>query len=128
MNLSKRVGDVAIWSLFVWSVLCTATAWYFFDGVEQQAASFGAIAVSLVAGRMLTGREPVRTWLRTPAVLVGLVLVNVVAAVVVLLIAPGVAGVVAGICLGVVALGAAVGLVQMRRDRRAVADVGVLAR
>jgi len=81
-------------------------------GGAQHAATYGGIAVSLVAGTMVMREEPVKSWLSARPVLWFLFLFNGAVAVGAGLFVHGSQGVLTAIGMGLVAIGAGSGLLR----------------
>jgi hypothetical protein len=106
--------------VFVFAMLGTLSVSHLIpDPTQETMASVTMVLISLVSGTFLARREPIKSFLAKWQVLLFLFLVNVTAAVFALLYVSGAPGLLAGIGLGVVGLGAGSGLVLRRGQRTA---------
>ncbi|MBP2330485.1 hypothetical protein JOF56_010870 [Kibdelosporangium banguiense] len=98
--------------VFVFGLLGTVSVSHLiFDHTQETMASVTMVLISLVSGYFLARREPIRSFLSSRPVLWFLFLFNFAAGALAFLLVGGAAGLMTGIGLGVVALGAASGLV-----------------
>jgi hypothetical protein len=119
-QLGKRVtslfSSLMLWTLFIagLSACVGAGPLYHLHGTHQHLATYGGIALSLVAGTRVMRKEPLRSWLATRPVLWFLFLFNLTVAVAVCFLVHGAQGIMAAVGLGVVSLGAGFGLLRGR--------------
>ncbi|MGW5098135.1 hypothetical protein ACWEQ1_28405 [Streptomyces nodosus] len=115
-TLKSFVVDLLLWSLFLTGLAAGVVAGAVLDGTEKTVTTFAGVALSLVTGLRLAKKPRIKAFLSTRPVLWFLFLFNAGAAVVSGLTADGVKGVAAASAMGLVALGAAHGLVTGRRN------------
>ncbi|MEU1180072.1 hypothetical protein ABZ464_20915 [Streptomyces sp. NPDC005820] len=110
------VADLLLWTFFVAGLAAGAGAGAVLDGTEKNAATIVGMAVSLLAGSRIAKKPKIKAFLSTRPVLWFLFLFNGGVAVVSYLTMDGAKGIATAAGMGLVALGAAGGLVSGRRN------------
>ncbi len=108
-----------LWFLLVFGAVGSLSVSRFLQGTELTMATVTMLVISLVAGSVLAQMEPLKSFLAQRKVLWFLFVVNLNAAVAAYLFLDGAKGLMTGLGLGVVALGAGAGLVTRRRKPEA---------
>lgn len=108
-----------LWLLFLSGLAAGLGSGVVLDGGQAQAAKYGGIALSMVAGTLLAREEPLKSFLSSRPVLWFLFLFNGAVAAGVYFLVGGATGIGACVGMGLVSLGAGGGLLQNRKRRRA---------
>ena len=114
-TVQSFVANLLLWSFFVAGIVAGTASGVVLDGTMKNAATYGGIAVSLLAGSRIAKQPTIKAFLSRPAVLWFLFLFNGGAATVCYFIMDGTQGIMAAAGLGLVSLGAAGGLIASRR-------------
>ncbi|MFC1442635.1 hypothetical protein ABUW04_30725 [Streptacidiphilus sp. N1-10] len=117
-RLKTLTRDVLMWGVFVFAIAATVSAGRFFDGAEKSAVTWGGIALSLLMGTLLAQKPRIKAFLSTRPVLWFLFLFNGAVAAVAAVGVGGTQGAMTAGGMGLVALGAAFGLLSGRRNRK----------
>jgi hypothetical protein len=114
-HMKPLLSSLLIWPLFLGGLVACAGARFIVHGAQHQhLVTLAGVGLSLAAGSVVMRREPLRSWLRTRPVLWFLFLFNLGVAVAVSFLVHGTQGIMAAAGMGVVALGAGVGLLRRR--------------
>jgi hypothetical protein len=112
-RVKSLLSPLLIWLLFLAGLVGCAGARFVLHGAQHQhLVTLAGVGLSLVTGSLVARREPLRSWLRTRPVLWFLFLFNLGVALAVSFLVHGTQGIMAAVGLGVVALGAGVGLLR----------------
>ncbi|GHH14976.1 hypothetical protein [Streptomyces lanatus] len=110
------VAGLLLWSFFAAGLAASMGAGAVLDGTEKNAATFAGVAVALVTGARITKKPRIKAFLSTRPVLWFLFLFNGAVAVASYFAMDGAKGIATAAGMGLVALGAAGGLVAGRRQ------------
>jgi hypothetical protein len=114
-RMKPLLSSLVTWLLFLGGLVACAGARFVVHGAQHQhLVTLAGVGLSLVTGSLVMRREPLRSWLRTRPVLWFLFLFNLGVALTVSFLVHGTQGIMAAVGLGVVALGAGVGLLRRR--------------
>ncbi|MET7895656.1 hypothetical protein [Streptomyces mirabilis] len=112
--MKSLLSSIVLWSLFLVGLSATVASGAVLDGTQKDVATYGGIALSLVAGSRIAKKDPIKSFLSSPPVLWFLFLFNGVVAAVAAFALDGVQGITAAAGMGLVSLGAGFGLLQSR--------------
>ncbi|MGW4976224.1 hypothetical protein [Streptomyces mirabilis] len=115
--MKSLLSSIVLWSLFLVGLSATVASGAVLDGTQKDVATYGGIALSLVAGSRIAKKDPIKSFLSSPPVLWFLFLFNGVVAAVAAFALDGVQGITAAAGMGLVSLGAGFGLLQSRRTQ-----------
>lgn len=119
--MKSVISWTALSVLFVVGLAATVASGVVLDGTEKTMATVGGAILSLLTGATLGRREPLKSFLSSRPVLWFLFLFNLTVAASAPFVIEGPQGIGAAIGMGVVSLGAGIGLLQ-KRTRRHTAD------
>ncbi|MFJ8026706.1 hypothetical protein [Streptomyces sp. NPDC096311] len=120
--MKSLLSSIVLRSLFLVGLSATVASGAAFDGTQKDVATYGGIALSLVAGSRIAKKDPIKSFLSSPPVLWFLFLFNGVVAATVGFALDGVQGITAAAAMGLVSLGAGFGLLQSRGTRSRAAE------
>jgi hypothetical protein len=104
-----------MWVLFVAGLIGCVDSRHLVHGTQHQhLVTFGGIALSLAAGSYVMRREPLKSWLKTRKVMWFLFLFNLAVAVAAPFLIHGSQGIFTAAGMGIVSLGAGMGLLKGR--------------
>ena len=113
--MKRRLISPVMWVLFVAGLIGCVGSGHLVHGTSpQHLVTFGGIALSIAAGSYVARTEPLRSWLRTRPVMWFLFLVNLAIAAAAPFILHGGQGIMAAVGMGMVSLGAGIGLLRSR--------------
>ncbi|MFF2512358.1 hypothetical protein [Streptomyces sp. NPDC058086] len=112
--MKSLLSSIVLWSLFLVGLSATVASGAVLDGTQKDVATYGGIALSLVAGSRIAKKEPIKSFLSSRPVLWFLFLFNGVVAAAAGFALDGVQGITAAAGMGLVSLGAGFGLLQSR--------------
>ncbi|MFD7001944.1 hypothetical protein ACFWA5_38255 [Streptomyces mirabilis] len=115
--MKSLLSSIVLWSLFLVGLSATVASGAVLDGTQKDVATYGGIALSLVAGSRIAKKDPIKSFLSSRPVLWFLFLFNGVVAAAAGLALDGVQGITAAAGMGLVSLGAGFGLLQSRGTR-----------
>ncbi|MER5907664.1 hypothetical protein ABT150_47835 [Streptomyces mirabilis] len=115
--MKSLLSSIVLWSLFLVGLSATVASGAVLDGTQKDVATYGGIALSLVAGSRIAKKDPIKSFLSSPPVLWFLFLFNGVVAAGAAFALDGVQGITAAAGMGLVSLGAGFGLLQNRRTQ-----------
>ncbi|MER6953739.1 MULTISPECIES: hypothetical protein [unclassified Streptomyces] len=115
--VKRFVANVLLWSAFAVGLVGSAGAGAFVDGDAKNVVAGVGGVVALVAGSRIAKKPKIKAFLGRPGTLWFLFLFNAGAAAAMYFTMDGVKGVIGAVCMGLVSLGAAGGLVASRRRR-----------
>ncbi|MFF3575435.1 hypothetical protein [Streptomyces mirabilis] len=115
--MKSLLCSIVLWSLFLVGLSAIVASGAVLDGTQKDVATYGGIALSLVAGSRIAKKDPIKSFLSSPPVLWFLFLFNGVVAAVAAFALDGVQGITAAAGMGLVSLGAGFGLLQSRRTQ-----------
>jgi hypothetical protein len=116
--MKSLLSSLLMWLLFLGGLAACAGARFVVHGTQHQhLVTLAGVGLSLAAGSWVMRREPLRSWLRTRPVLWFLFLFNLGVAVAVSFLVHGTQGIMAATGMGVVALGAGIGLLRRRASQ-----------
>lgn len=115
--MKSLLSSIVPWSLFLVGLSATVASGAVLDGTQKDVATYGGIALSLVAGSRIAKKDPIKSFLSSRPVLWFLFLFNGVVAAAAGLALDGVQGITAAAGRGLVSLGAGFGLLQSRGTR-----------
>ena len=114
--MKSLLSSMVNWSLFAAGLAAAVGSGAVLDGTAKQLATYGGIAVSLVAGSRIAKKEPVKSFLSSTPVLWFLFAFNGAVAVIAPFAIHGVQGITTAAGMGLVSLGAGSGLVRSRKS------------
>jgi hypothetical protein len=114
-TLKSFVANLLLWSFFVGGLAASTASGAVLDGTAKTAATFTGIAVSLLTGSRIAKKPKIKAFLSKSSTLWFLFLFNGGVAAFCYLSMDGVKGIATAAGMGLVALGAAGGLVANRR-------------
>ncbi|MET9761712.1 hypothetical protein ABZ016_22060 [Streptomyces sp. NPDC006372] len=112
--MKSLLASIALWLVFVVGLAAGVASGAVLDGTAKDLATYGGIAVSLVAGSRIARKEPIKSFLGSRPVLWFLFLFNGAVAAFCGVAVEGTQGIMAAVGMGVVSLGAGLGLLQKR--------------
>lgn len=112
--MKSPLSSIVLWSLFLVGLSATVTSGAVLDGTQKNVATYGGIALSLLAGSRIAKKEPIKSFLSSRPVLWFPFLFNGVVAAVAGFALDGVQGITSAAGMGLVSLGAGFGLLQRR--------------
>jgi hypothetical protein len=113
--VKSRLFSLAMWVMFLAGLIGCVDARHLVHGTQHQhLVTFGGIALSLAAGSYVMRREPLKSWLRARPVMWFLFLFNLCVAVAAPFFLHGSQGIMAAAGMGIVSLGAGMGLLRSR--------------
>lgn len=112
--MKSPLSSIVLWSLFLVGLSATVAFGAVLDGTQKDVATYGGIALSLVAGSRIAKKEPIKSFLSSRPVLWFLFVFNAVVAAAAGFALDGVQGITAAAGMGLVSLGAGFGLLQSR--------------
>lgn len=112
--MKSLLSSIVLWSLFLVGLSATGAV---LDGTQKDVATYGGIALSLLAGSRIAKKDPIKSFLSSRPVLWFLFLFNGVVAAAAGFALDGVQGITAAAGMGLVSLGAGFGLLQSRGTR-----------
>ncbi|MFD8213735.1 hypothetical protein ACFV2U_08425 [Streptomyces sp. NPDC059697] len=115
--MKSLLSSIVLWSLFLVGLSATVASGAVLDGTRKDVATYGGIALSLVAGSRIAKKEPIKSFLSSRPVLWFLFLFNGVVAGAAGFVLDGVQGITAAAGMGLVSLGAGFGLLQSRKTK-----------
>ncbi|MFI2205393.1 hypothetical protein ACH47Z_32345 [Streptomyces sp. NPDC020192] len=115
--MKSLLTSAALWITFVVGLSAAAASGAVLDGTAKNLATYGGIALSLVAGSRIARKEPVKSFLSSRPVLWFLFLLNGAVAAFCAVAVDGTQGLMAAVGMGSVSLGAGFGLLPMRRGK-----------
>lgn len=115
--MKSLLSSIVLWSLFLVGLSATVASGAVLDGTQKDVATYGGIALSLVAGSRIAKKDPIKSFLSSPPVLWFLFLFNGVVAAAAAFALDGVQGITAAAGMGLVSLGAGFGLLQSHGTR-----------
>ncbi|WP_216895984.1 hypothetical protein [Nocardia alni] len=115
--MKSLLSTVALWCLFVAGLIACLGSGFVLHGDPQQVTTYSGTALALVTGPLVMRKEPIRTWLSARPTLWFLFLFNLLVAVCAGLFVDGPQSILAAAGMGVVALGAGIGLPRSGRRR-----------
>ncbi|XES00672.1 hypothetical protein HEP87_60520 [Streptomyces sp. S1D4-11] len=115
--MKSLLSSIVLWSLFLVGLSATVASGAVLDGTQKDVATYGAIALSLVAGSRIAKKEPIKSFLSSRPVLWFLFLFNAGVAAAAGFVLDGVQGITAAAGMGLVSLGAGFGLLQSRKTK-----------
>ncbi|MFF4731034.1 hypothetical protein ACFY3M_38050 [Streptomyces mirabilis] len=115
--MKSPLSSIVLWSLFLVGLSATVASGAVLDGTQKNVATYGGIALSLVAGSRIAKKDPIKSFLSSRPVLWFLFLFNGVVATAAGFALDGVQGITATAGMGLVSLGAGFGLLQSRGTR-----------
>ena len=118
-TLKSLVANLLLWSFFVGGLAASTASGAVLDGTAKTAATFAGIAVSLLTGSRIAKKPKIKAFLSKPSTLWFLFLFNGGVAVASYFAVDGVKGIATAVGMGLVALGAAGGLLASRREQAA---------
>ena len=123
----KPLLSLSMWVVFVAGLIGCVDSRYLVHGTQHQhLVTFGGITLSLAAGSYVMRREPLKSWLKTRKVMWFLFLFNLAVAIAAPFLIHGSQGIFTAAGMGVVSLGAGMGLLKSRAGAaRASAGAGV---
>ncbi|MEU6548844.1 hypothetical protein ABZ915_00950 [Streptomyces sp. NPDC046915] len=107
-------ASITLWLTFLAGLAACVASGAVFDGTAKNLATYGGIALSLLAGSRIARKEPVKSFLASRPVLWFLFLFNGTVAAFCAVAVDGTQGIMAAAGMGVVSLGAGLGLLQKR--------------
>ncbi|MFF4398801.1 hypothetical protein [Streptomyces sp. NPDC001480] len=111
--MKSAFASVILWLVFLAGLASCVASGAVFDGGTKNLATYGGIALSLLAGSRIARKEPI-SFLASRPVLWFLFLLNGTVAAFCALAVDGTQGIMAAVGMGVVSLGAGFGLLQKR--------------
>jgi hypothetical protein len=118
-TVKSSVANLLLWSFFVGGLAASTASGAVLDGTAKTAATFAGIAVSLLTGSRIAKKPRIKAFLSKPSTLWFLFLFNGGVAVASYFAVDGVKGIATAAGMGLVALGAAGGLLASRREQAA---------
>ncbi|WBO62019.1 hypothetical protein [Streptomyces camelliae] len=115
--MKSLLTTATLWITFVAGLSAAAASGTVLDGTAKSVATYGGIALSLVAGSRIARKEPVKSFLSRRPVLWFLFLFNGTVAAFCAVAVDGTQGAMAAVGMGLVALGAGFGLLPKRRGK-----------
>ncbi|MEU5485548.1 hypothetical protein [Streptomyces mirabilis] len=115
--MKSLLSSIVLWSLFLVGLSATVASGAVLDGTQKDVATYGGIALSLLAGSRIAKKDPIKSFLSSRPVLWFLFLFNGVVAAAAGFALDGVQGITAAAGMGLVSLGAGFGLLQSRGTR-----------
>ncbi|KAF5996185.1 hypothetical protein [Streptomyces sp. WAC00263] len=115
--MKSLLSSIVLWSLFLVGLSATVASGSVLDGTQKDVATYGGIALSLLAGSRIAKKDPIKSFLSSRPVLWFLFLFNGVVAAAAGFALDGVQGITAAAGMGLVSLGAGFGLLQSRGTR-----------
>ncbi|MGW3982611.1 hypothetical protein [Streptomyces mirabilis] len=115
--MKSLLSSIVLWSLFLVGLSATVASGAVLDGTQKDVATYGGIALSLLAGSRIAKKDPIKSFLSSRPVLWFLFLFNGVVAAAAGFALDGVQGITAAVGMGLVSLGAGFGLLQSRGTR-----------
>lgn len=109
------LANVLLWSCFLGGLAASTASGTVLEGTEKSAATYAGIAVAMVAGSRIAKKPRIKAFLSKSSTLWFLFLFNGGVAAFCYLTMDGVKGIATAAGMGLVALGAAGGLVSNRR-------------
>lgn len=110
--MKSVLATVTLGLMFVVGLAAGVASGAILDGTAKNVATYGGIAVSLVAGSRIARKEPIKSFLGSRPVLWFLFLLNGAVAAFCAVAVDGTQGITAAVGMGVVSLGAGLGLLQ----------------
>jgi hypothetical protein len=111
----KPLLSLSMWVLFVAGLIGCVDSRHLVHGTQpQHLVTFGGIALSLAAGSYVMRREPLKSWVKNRKVLWFLFLFNLAVAAAAPFLLPGSQGILTAVGMGIVSLGAGMGLLKCR--------------
>ncbi|MGW4994748.1 hypothetical protein ACWEQ3_45350 [Streptomyces mirabilis] len=115
--MKSLLSSIVLWSLFLVGLSATVASGAVLDGTQKDVATYGGIALSLLASSRIAKKDPIKSFLSSRPVLWFLFLFNGVVAAAAGFALDGVQGITAAAGMGLVSLGAGFGLLQSRGTR-----------